>query len=157
KTIVYEENFGLWKLDTASGETHEVKIDLVADEKENNLETLTVNSEADAYHVSPSGKRAVIATHGELFTIPTDRGDVRRLTQTPDVREGQPQWSPDGKYIAFVGDKGGREQVWICDERGGNLKQLTDADTQKGLPIWAPDSQSLLYTASDKALHRYTL
>jgi tricorn protease len=157
KAIVYEENFGLWKLDTASGETREVKIDLTAAEKESNLETLVVSGEADTFHLSPSGKRAVISTHGELFTLATERGDVHRLTQTPDVREVQPHWSPDGKWIAFVGDKGGREQIWICDERGQGLKQLTDADTQKGPPVWSPDAQALLYTASDRCLHKYTL
>jgi tricorn protease len=157
KVIVYEENFGLWKLDTTTGETREIKIDIIPDEKDNNLETLAVNSEADSYHLSPSGQRAVIATYGELFTIATERGDVRRLTKTSDVRESNPQWSPDGKHIAFVSDHSGREEIWICDEHGGSLKPLTNSDTQKGAPVWAPDSQSLLYTASDRALHRFNL
>jgi tricorn protease len=157
KVIVYEENFGLWKLDTATGDTREIKIDIVADEKENNLETVAVSSEADSYNLSPSGKRAVIATHGELFTIATERGDVRRLTKTSDVREANPHWSPDGKHIAFVSDHSGREEIWVCDENGANLKRLTNSDTQKGAPVWAPDSQSLLYTASDRALHRLSL
>ncbi|HEY7315827.1 MAG TPA: S41 family peptidase [Gemmataceae bacterium] len=157
KVIVYEENFGLWKLDTASGETREIKIDLTPDEKDNNLETLTVSGEADGYHLSPSGKRAAIATHGELFTIATDRGDVRRLTRTSDVREAQPQWSPDGKRIAFVSDRGGRENIWVCDESGQELKRLTNSDTQKGQLVWSPDSQSLLYAANDRALHRCDL
>jgi tricorn protease len=155
KVIVYEENFGLWKLDTASGETHEIKVNLVPDEKDNNQETVLSSSEADSYSLSPSGKRAVIATQGELFTIATDRGDVRRLTKTSDVREAQPQWSPDGKRIAFVSDHSGREQIWVCDENGGNQKQLTNSESQKGAPVWSPDSQSLLYTASDRALHRH--
>jgi tricorn protease len=157
KVIVYEENSGLWKLDTASGETHEIKIDIVPDEKDNNLETLAVSSEADSYHLSPSGKRAVIATHGELFTIATERGDVRRLTKTSDIRESTPQWSPDGKRIAFVSDHSGREEIWICDEHGDTLKRLSNSATQKGAPVWSPDSQSLLYTASDRALHRFNL
>jgi tricorn protease len=155
RVIVYEENFGLWKLDTETGESRQVKIDLPIDEKDNNLETLVVNSEADSFHVSPSGKRAVISTHGELFTIPTDRGEVRRLTQTPDAREVHPNWSPDGKRIAFVSDKSGREELWVCDENGQNVKRLTDSETQKGEPVWAPDSQALLYTASDRGLHKY--
>src|SRR5437867_4196168 len=64
RVIVFEENFGLWKLDLESGKVTEVKIDIVSDDKENNHETLTVQNEADSFHVSPSSKRAVIATHG---------------------------------------------------------------------------------------------
>lgn len=157
KVIVYEENFGIWKLDTATGQTREVKINLVTEDRDNNLETITVSGECDAYHVSPSGKRAVIATHGELFSIATDRGDVRRLTGTPGARDGQPRWSPDGKWIAYLSDKSGREEVWVCDEFGEKQKMLSNSDTTKGQLVWSPDSKSLLYTASDRKLHRYSL
>src|SRR5262249_6097774 len=125
------------------------------DDKANNEETLTVQSEADSYHLSPSAKRAVLSTHGELFTIATDKGDVRRLTQTASVRETQPQWSPDGKFIAFVSDKSGREEVWLCDERGGQQKKISDADALKSQLAWSPDSKALLYTGSDKKLYKY--
>ena len=83
RTIVYEENFGLWKLDVSNGHGQpvEVKIDIVTDDRENNLETKTISSEADAYHLSPSGKRAVIAVEGDLFTIATDKGEPKRLTR----------------------------------------------------------------------------
>jgi tricorn protease len=157
KTIVYEENFGLWKLDVESGKTTEIKIDITSDDQDNNLETLTVSSEADSYHLSPSTKRAVISVHGELFTIATDQGDVRRLTNTPGERETQPHWSPDGKWIAFLGDKTGREEVYLCDERGRKVKKLTDTDTQKSQLVWSPDSKNLLYTGSDRKLHKINL
>jgi tricorn protease len=157
RVIVYEEDFGLCKLDVASGQVTRLKIDIVSDEKENNLETLVVNGECDSYNLSPSGRRAVIATHGDLFTIATGRGDVRRLTQTPGVRETQPRWSPDGKWIAFVADTGGRDEVWLCDENGGQLKQISKSDSQKAQIVWSPDSKALLYTGSDKKLYKYTL
>ncbi|HXG09158.1 MAG TPA: S41 family peptidase [Gemmataceae bacterium] len=156
KVIVYEENFGLWKLDVATGRTTAIKIDLITDEPENSRETLTINGEADSYHLSPSGKRAVISVHGELFTIATDRGDVRRVTRTPGARDTQPRWSPDGKWIAFISDRSGREEVWVCDEQGGQLRQISDSDTQKGQFVWSPDSKALLYTASDKKLYKYS-
>lgn len=155
KVIVYEENFGIWKLDLTSGETREVKINIVSENKENVVEAVTINSEADSFSLSPSGKRAVISAQGELFSIATDKGDLRRLTTSNHVREGQPVWSPDGKLIAFVGDQTGREEVFVCDERGKNLKQISDSDSMKGSVVWSPDSKSLLYTASDKKLTRY--
>lgn len=155
KVIVYEENFGLWKLDLTSGRSVEVKINIASDDKENTADTQTINSEADAFHLSPSGRRAVIATNGELFTIATDRGDVTRLTNTPGAREVQPAWSPDGKLIAFVADRSGREEVWVCDERGGSLKQISDGDSVKTQLTWSPDGKSILYTGSDKKLYRH--
>jgi tricorn protease len=155
KVIVYEENFGIWKLDVASGESKEIKINLASDEPTNSFEVITVNGEADNYHLSPTGLRAVIATNGDLFTIATDRGDTRRLVSTAGARDGDPRWSPDGKWIAFISDRTGREEVWVCDEFGKQLKQLSDSDCQKGTPQWSPDSKSLLYSGSDKKLYRY--
>ncbi len=157
KVIVYEESFGLCKLDTASGKSMPIKIDIISDEPENTLETVTVSGEAESYYLSPSGKRAVVSVRGELFTIATDKGDIRRLTQTPEVREGQAQWSPDGKWIAFVSDKSGADEVWLCDEMGGQMKQISKGDSHKGQLRWAPDGKSLLYTASDNMLYRYDL
>ncbi len=158
KTIVYEDNFGLWKLDVASGKSTEIKININSDDKENNLETLTLNSEADSYDLSPSTKRAVISTHGELFSIATDRGDITRITESYS-RETAPKWSPDGKWVAFISDKSGRDEVWICppESDATNWKQISDLDTEKSSIVWAPDSKSLLYTASDHNLYKFTL
>jgi tricorn protease len=157
KTIVYEENFGLWKLDLNSGKAVEVKINITCDDKENNLETLTVINEADSFSLSPSGKRAVISTHGELFTIATDRGETFRISNTPGVRETQPHWSPDGKSMAFVSDQSGWQEVWVCDEHGQGLKRISDSDSEKGQITWSPDSKLLLYTGSDRNLYKYDL
>src|ERR1041385_6810146 len=153
KMIVYEENFGLWKLDVASGKSTEIKINITTDVKENDVELRTVSSEAESFSVSPSGKRAAISTHGEIFTIATDRGEVQRVSET-FWREQNPKWSPDGKRIAFISDRTGREEIWIADERGHNLKQLSNADCDKATIVWAADSKSLLWTGSDHKLRR---
>ncbi|HYA97981.1 MAG TPA: biopolymer transporter Tol, partial [Methylomirabilota bacterium] len=152
RTIVFEENFGLWKLDTATGKASEVKIDIASDDKENNFEVLAIHGDLDEYDLSPSSHRAVISTHGEIFTIATDRGDVTRVTHS-FWRDVRPVWSPDGKRIAFVSDQSGREEVWVCDVDGSGMKQLSDADTEKLSVTWLPDSKSVLYTAADHKLY----
>jgi tricorn protease len=106
--------------------------------------------------LSPSTKRAAIETHGEIFTIATDRGEAQRVTETP-WREHSPNWSPDGKWIAFVSDRTGREEVFIADETGRNLKKLSDVDCDKQSMVWAPDSKSLLWSGSDHKLRHVTL
>ena len=158
KVIVYESNFGIWKLDLPSGRTTEIKIDVVSDEKENEVEFETVTNTVDAFDISPSGRRAVISTRGQLLTIATDRGDITRVA--PDAmasRNDQPKWSPDGKYIAFVSDRSGRDEVWISDPEGKTPKKITDLDNEKGALVWTPDSKSLFYAAGGKKLYSYTV
>ena len=87
KTIVYEDNFGLWKLDTASGKNSEIVIDIKVDPKENEKELVTL-SEAQGFHISPSNKRAAVVAHGEIFTIATDRGEPQRVSETAVERAG---------------------------------------------------------------------
>ena len=133
KTIVYEENFGIWKLDVASGRTSEIKLDIVTDEKDNQAEIETVTNEVDNFDISPSGRRAVISARGQILTIATDRGDITRII--PDKmasRSDSPKWSPDGKYVAFVSDRSGRDEVWISDPEGRTPKKITDLDNEKG-------------------------
>jgi tricorn protease len=79
KTIVYEENFGIWKLDVASGRTNEIKLDIVTDEKDNENEIETISNDVDNFDLSPSGRRAVISARGQILTIATDRGDITRI------------------------------------------------------------------------------
>jgi tricorn protease len=156
KTIVYEENFGLWKLDTATGKSNEIRVDIKSDVKESEVELKTITSEAEGFNLSPSSRRAAISTHGEIFTIATERGEVQRVSDTP-WREENPRWSPNGKWIAFVSDRTGREEVWIADEMGRNLKKLTDVDCDKPAIVWAPDSKSLLWSGSDHKLRHVVI
>src|SRR5207248_5376831 len=79
KTIVYEDNFGIWKLDTATGKSTEIRIDVKSDLKDNRTELVSIANEADSFHLSPSNRRAAVAVHGEIFTIATDRGELQRV------------------------------------------------------------------------------
>src|SRR4029453_9780879 len=94
KVIVYEDNFGIWKLDVASGRTTEIKLDITTDEKENEIDVQPVSNEVSGFDISPSGRRAVISTRGQILTIATDRGDITRVA--PDrmaSRNEAPKWS----------------------------------------------------------------
>ncbi|HEV2446555.1 MAG TPA: DPP IV N-terminal domain-containing protein, partial [Candidatus Sulfopaludibacter sp.] len=127
KTIVYEDNFGIWKLDVASGKSSEIRIDVKSDTKQNDIELVTLANRAEGFNLSPSNKRAAVSVHGEIFTIATDRGELQRVTETP-WREQDPRWSPNGKWIAFVSDRTRRQEVFVSDELGKNTKKLSDAD-----------------------------
>ena len=156
KVIVYEADFGLWKLDVASGKSTEVKIDITTEEKDNPIETVTIENEADSFDLSPSGKRAVISARNQIFTVATDKGDISTIANDLGAsRNESPAWSPDGKRIAFVSDRSGRQEVYLVDPDGRNLKQISDLDTDKTSIVWAPDSKSLVFGSTDKKLYLY--
>jgi tricorn protease len=158
KTIVYEESFGIWKLDVATGRTNEIRLDIASDEKENEFDMETVTNDVDAFDISPSGRRAVVSVKGQIITIATDRGDITRVG--PDgmaSRSQSPKWSFDGKYIAYISDRSGRDEIWISDPEGRAPKKITDLDNEKAALAWSPDSKSLLYTAADKKLYNFTV
>lgn len=153
KTIVYEDNFGMWKLDVATGKTTEIRVDIKSDSKDNDTTLVTVAGEAESFHLSPSGRRAAVVVHGEIFTVATERGEAQRVTDTP-WREEDPRWSPNGKFLAFISDRTGRQEVWISDELGKSPKKLSDVDCDKTSIVWAPDSKSFLWSGSDHKLRK---
>ena len=158
KVIVYEELFGIWKLDVATGKTSEIKIEIAGDDKDNESDVETVKDDVDAFDLSPSGRRAVISARGQIFTIATERGDITRVAPDNQASRNQfPKWSADGKYIAYMSDKSGRDEIWISDPEGRSPKKITDLDNEKGAIVWTPDSKSLLYTAADKKLYSYSV
>jgi tricorn protease len=158
KVIVYEEGFGVWKLDVASGKSAEIKIAITSDDKENQFEVVTLTNEVDAFDISPSGQRAVISARGQILTIATNRGDITRLAPDPMASRNQsPRWSPDGRHIAFVSDRSGRDEIWLSDPEGKNPKAITNLDNEKGAIEWSPDSRALYYTAADKRLYSYSV
>jgi Tol biopolymer transport system component/predicted Ser/Thr protein kinase len=55
-----------------------------------------------------------------------------------------PQYSPDGRKIAFQSNQSGNFEVWTCDAEGSNCQQLTSfGGPQGGTPRWSPDGQWL--------------
>jgi tricorn protease len=157
KTIVFEHDFGIWKLDTGSKKVTQIHLDINAEGEENDSEMRSFNSEADDYDLAPNARRLVISVHGELFTVPVEEGDIRQITDTP-ARDRAVSYSPDGKWIAFISDRSGREELYVTNLDGtGEPQKLTDIDALKGGYNWSPDSKEIAFTATDSKLRKITV
>ena len=71
KVIVYEDNFGIWKLDMATGKSTEIRIDIKSDYTENKTELTTITNEAEGFSLSPSNRRAASGCTARSSPSPT--------------------------------------------------------------------------------------
>jgi tricorn protease len=156
KTIVFERDFRLWKLDVASRKPEAISLTINAEPQDTLTEYRTVNSEVEDYDVALSGRNVVAAVRGELFLVPVgDEGDLMQLTKGP-ARDRNVEFSPDGKLIAFDSDKeSGREEIYVLAADGtGEPKRVTDINALKSSYAWSPDSKRLVVATSDGKLYR---
>ncbi|HEV2880473.1 MAG TPA: S41 family peptidase [Pyrinomonadaceae bacterium] len=152
RTIVFEHDFGIAKLDIASKRVTPIKLDIAAETQESLSEVRDFASQVDDYGLAPNSRRIVVSIHGEIFTAPVEEGDLRQLTDSP-FRDRNVEYSPDGKWIAFVSDRSGREELYVIAADGaGEAQKITDLDELKFAYAWSPDSTQVAYTASDNKL-----
>jgi tricorn protease len=157
KVIMFEHDFGIWKLDVAGRAAAPIALDIAAETQENTSEVRTFNSEVDDYALDPSGRRIVLSIHGEIFTAPVEEGDLTQVTDGP-ARDQSPVYSPDGKQVAYVSDKSGREEIYLTSPDGtGEHQKITDIDALKLTMSWSPDSKAIAFVSSDATLRRYDL
>jgi tricorn protease len=116
--IVYEQFGGLHLYDLKTGKTRPVPIRVQGDLPELRARFVNVGKRLGAVAVSPNGARAVFVPRGEIITVPAEKGDPRNLTNTPAVMERDPQWSPDGKSIAYLSDESGEYALHLHPQSG---------------------------------------
>jgi tricorn protease len=83
---------------------------------------------------------------GDLWSIPREGGEARRLTTGPGI-ETMPHFSPDGSQIAFTGEYDGNTDVYVMPAEGGVPRRLTwhpEADETVG---WTPDGKRVLFSS----------
>ncbi len=153
KTIVYENDFELWRMPIDGGSPERIPLDLSFDPKDNLVEVLESENEANGFAASPDGEQVAVNYHGEIFLIPSDKetGEMTQVTQSA-WRDGDPLFSPDGKTLAYISDQSGEEEIWLYDVAGAAHRQLTRHASLKDDVTWAPDSKRLLFT-SDSKIH----
>ena len=150
--IVFENGGYIYKFDLATEKTEKVSIQIREDLVSGRGGIKKVGDRVSNYEISPDGKRALFGAHGDVFTVPAKNGATRNITNTPGVHERDSKWSPDGKWIAFISDATGEDEIYIEPQDGSAPPtQLTKgSDTYKYQIYWSPDGKKILW--ADKKL-----
>jgi len=96
-----------------------------------------------------------ISTNGDLFTVPVAGGEIKRITTQPGF-DGEPTYSPDGKYIAYRaqltrGYESDRWRVMLYGRQTGKIEDLTGGfDRSAEELVWSADSGSIYFTAENE-------
>lgn len=112
---------------------------------------LSPDGEYVVYSVSHPNREKDEA-QSDLWRARWDGSGKRRLTKTPDADEYQPMVSPDGRWIAFLsdrGEEGATTQVWAMPADGGEAEKWTNLPGGVADFDWSPDSARLAVIADD--------
>ena len=116
--------------------------------------------------VSQDGKTIVFELLGDLYTLPMEGGEAKRLPVSDSAQkdgstmafDSQPRFSPDGKWIAFLSDLDGAENVWIMKADGTDPKKLSkDNNSEFASPTWTPDGEYVIVSRTGCAQRTFEL
>jgi tricorn protease len=146
--IVFENGGYIYKYNLNNQKLNKVAISISNDQVHARNEWKDASEHIFNSDISPCGKRVIFSARGDLFSVAAEKGITYNLTSTPGVHERDAVWSPDGRYIAYISDLSGEDEIYIRNPEKGEdpIKLTTNGDTYKYYLKWSPDSKKILWT-----------
>jgi Tol biopolymer transport system component/DNA-binding winged helix-turn-helix (wHTH) protein len=79
---------------------------------------------------------------------PPKQRTLTRVTFDEGLQIGA-TWSPDGRYIAYSSDRGGKFDIWVQQVSGGDPVQITKGPDKNWQPDWSPDGKFIAYRSEE--------
>ncbi|MCL4510823.1 MAG: S41 family peptidase [Bacteroidetes bacterium] len=151
--IVFQNGGYLYVLDLPGEKLRKLDISIPNDETLGMPKWVDASKNITNFGIAPDGERAVFEARGDIFTVPKKDGNTRDITNTSGVDDKNPTWSPDGKYIAYVSDRTGEQEIYLREDKpNSEAVQITHGNKAYLYQlVWSPDSKKLLY--SDASLN----
>jgi dipeptidyl aminopeptidase/acylaminoacyl peptidase len=95
--------------------------------------------------ISPNGEFAVWSAKKQLWIAPISGKDKAKALTFARGKNAQPKWSPDGKKIAFVSDRGDHSFVVIYEFGRTELRYVSPSADRDQSPRWSPDGSQIAF------------
>ena len=145
RTIVFERDFEVWSVETASGRAARIPIARRGAPSAPSTEHVTLTTGFQDLLLSPDGRKIVFTARGELWAAGArDGGDAVRVTRTY-AREGQLAWLPDSRRIVYASERNGPGNLFLFDFTTNTETQLTrDPKGDSGVRV-SPDGKMVAF------------
>lgn len=152
--IVFENGGYLYLFDLNTQKEKKLTVYLPGDREFAQKHWAKVSNLITDFDISPDGKRAVFTARGDVFTAPAKEGSIRDITRTPGIREKYVAWSPNGRWIAYISDRTGEDELYLSPQDGLGPEQQITFNQKVFLlpPTWSPDSKKLLFADKEARL-----
>ena len=142
KRVVFEAKGGLWTLDVIDGGSP-IRVAYIGEDG--------VMPTVSAILPDQQSRLAYVRSYQDqnIWRIETTAPGAATSPPTPAISSSRiditPQFSPDGRRVAFASARSGELEIWTADIDGGNAAQLTTQAAIPGFPKWSPDGNSIAY------------
>jgi tricorn protease len=152
--VVYEQAGYIHLVDAKSNQSRKLTIEVNGDLPWARPQFKKVANMIRASLLSATGVRAIFEARGDIFSVPTEKGDYRNLTQSPGTHDRSPVWSPDGSQVAWLSDASGEYQLMIGDPLGVAKPRAIPLPSTAffSTPAWAPDGSQILVQDNQRNL-----
>lgn len=143
--IAFENGGFIYLLDLATDKIQKLEIFITNDFSSIRPSPENVSKNITSADISPSAKRALFSARGNIFSVPASKGNIENLTNETGVHNRDAAWSPDGKWIAYISDKTGNDEIYLIKPDGSGKMQLTyNGNFYRYSVMWSPDSKKIL-------------